>query len=147
MLSREDQVTSLALATRLKALGVPQESLYVWSVPVPERAKDAVERKAVERVGRGLYEATAVWTEAFDLYAAFTSAELGALLPAVIEIGGKSRRLRIAKADGGSTSSVWRVQYEAEGQEVDPSCEAEREADARAQVLISLLEQHLLALP
>jgi hypothetical protein len=30
--------------------------------------------------------------------------------------------------------------------EVGPSCEAEREADARAQVLIYLLEHHLLAL-
>src|ERR1043166_4356439 len=147
MLSREDQVTSIALATRLKALGVPQESLYVWSVPVPERAKDTVERKAVERVGIGLYDATAAWTDAFDLYAAFTSVELGALLPAVIEIGGRDRWLRIEKDDGVVGPSLWRVQYEEEGQEVGPSFEAEREADARGQVLIYLLEHHLLALP
>ena len=145
MLSLEQQVISLALAQTLKALGVAQESLYVWSVPVPARAKDEVERKAVERVGTGLYEATAAWTDVFDTYAAFTSVELGALLPAVIEIEGRDRWLRIEKDDGVSAPSVWRVQYEEEGQEVGPSFEAEREADARAQVLIYLLEHHLLA--
>src|SRR5262245_8193237 len=99
MLSLEHQVTSLALAQTLKALGVTQESLYVWSVPVPERAKDEVERRAVERVGIGLYEASAVWTDAFDTYAASTSVELGVLLPAVIEIAGRGRWLRIEKDD------------------------------------------------
>ena len=147
MLSLEHQVVSWALAKTLKALGVAQESLYVWSVPVPERAKDAVERKALERVSIGLYDATAAWTEAFDTYAAFTSVELGACLPAVIEIAGRDRWLRIEKDDGVLGPSVWRVQYEEEGQEVGPSFEAEREADARAQVLIYLLEHHLLTVP
>src|SRR5262249_30437332 len=114
---------------------------------VPERAKDEVERNAVEQVGIGLYEATAVWTDAFDIYAAFTSVELGALLPAVIDIGDRDRWLRIEKDDDVSAPSVWRVQYEEEGQEVRPSFEAEREADARAQALIYLLEHHLLARP
>jgi hypothetical protein len=65
----------------------------------------------------------------------------------VIEIEGRDRWLRIEKDDGVLGPSVWRVQYEEEGQEVGPSFEAEREADARAQVLIYLLEHHLLAVP
>ena len=69
------------------------------------------------------------------------------MLPAVIEIEGRNRWLRSEKDDGVSAPSVWRVQYEEEGQEVRPSFEAEREADARAQVLIYLLEYHLLAVP
>jgi len=68
----EEQVTSLKLSKRLKALGVKQESIFYW-----------------RKTSLGDYEATDrsnVYMPKDTFYSAFTVAELGELLPNFIEV-------------------------------------------------------------
>ena len=133
----EDQVVSLELAKRLKELGVKQESYFVWEAPNTEW---------------GWTDWLIVpTTEQHDLehYSAFTVAELGELLP--WRIDGKDitdKRRKIA----------YFLEYEAGGMSVCYTHHlnvtkvlveriAETEADARAKMLIYLIENGLISNP
>ena len=108
----EQHVTSLELSTRLKELGVPQESSLVWFKPDDVRRRDEM---------LGIYPA------------AFLASELGEMLPNDIERNGDHFSLRCEKAAGwtvgypGTTSIRWH--------------ESDTESDARAKLLICLIEQ------
>jgi len=122
MIPLEQQVVSLELAKRLKELGVKQESLFYWD----SHAIDNVQN------GYGLTEN--------GEYSAFTVAELGELLPYSLD----RKLLKTAKGADGS----WAIFYvEFGGSRVTRTIEdqtAATEANARACMLIHLLENHLI---
>lgn len=121
----EDQVVSLDLAKKLKELGVKQESLFFWS---------SIEGKGI------FFSDKATWPSA---YSAFTAAELGEILP--IEIKGHPLVIRHQAFKEGVAWTInyvypigltaWLYKY------------ADTEADARAKMLIYLIEQKLIEVP
>ena len=72
-----------------------------------------------------------------SLYSAFTVAELGELLPDFIEVDNTNWTLTAEKGFSGS----WDIRY---GHEVRISGKADTEADARARMLIYLIEHDLI---
>lgn len=114
----EDQVCSLELAKRLKALGVKQESLWYWW------HHWSLENKRIWSVGHN---------DDSDLVnekvAAFTVAELGEMLPEFVQSGRDGIGWLCFKA---------RQDYET------PYFNGDTEADARAKMLIHLIEQKLV---
>jgi len=115
----EDQVTSLALSKRLKELGVKQDSLFHWK---DDRGYGYPEDWIIIEGRPGLRTSCS----------AFTVAELGELLPWYVDFGSSNetgpRYARFPKP------GVEFYHYE----------EARTEADARAKLLILLLEQKLV---
>jgi hypothetical protein len=139
----EDQVTSLELAKRLKELGVRQESLFWW---VDEGRYVPSWRVKFKK------KAQVHWASRQEerFVSAFTVAELGELLPQ-----------RLFFEDGYfygnvyfetyplNTTSGWLCNYVATRGTVliNPYLEeAHTEADARAKMLIYLLENDLISL-
>lgn len=120
----KDQVCSLELAKKLKKLGVKQESLFFH-----------------DDQGRIIY-----WgVEPKEcMYSAFTVAELGEILPWRVQ---KENRFYVLECEKGGKPWYW-VNYEyGETRDVDFDCwteESNTEADARAKMLIRLLENNLL---
>lgn len=113
----EKQVTSLELSKRLKELGVEQESLFWWvNYDYPLGVRDDLWNVQGNHVGYKEY------------YSAFTVAELGEMLPEGIR-SSKYQRKWICKK--GHTRNTY---YEY----------ADTEADARAKMLIYLLENKLI---
>ena len=123
----KNQVCSLELAKRLKELGVKQESLWWW------------------RDGAGvclrctLYPAQFDTQDVYQAYAAFTVAELGEMLP--FDPRDDQDDIVPHVNDNKKRHGKWTITYYAEGvyHEMAPS-----EADARAAMLIYLLENGLL---
>ena len=118
----EQQVVSLELAKKLKELGVKQESLF-----------------GHYRIGE-LYgiktDRPIVTNEHSEWWSAFTVSEIGELLPRYIVHGDFTHELKIIR------SSVWRFYY---GDKIYLTAgTADNEADARAQMLIYLLENGLM---
>ena len=132
----EDQVVSLELAKRLKELGVKQESLFYWVNGLISNAEHAIECQYENR-NKGTRH---------SISSAFTVAELGEMLP--WRIDGKDitdKRRKIA----------YFLEYEAGGMSVCYTHHlnvtkvlveriAETEADARAKMLIYIIENNLI---
>ena len=121
----EDQVCSLELAKKLKELGVKQESLWVW---LPYLEGDDTTRWEIERSRHGLYAPVS----------AFTVAELGEMLPEYVMRGGMRHTIRQQRA-----GSMRFVSYEHD----QFNCMIQNgntEADARAKMLIYLIENNLI---
>lgn len=119
----EDQVCSLELANRLKELGIKQHSICYWW----QYDKDS------------WHLTIAVYpTSPKNYISAFTVAELGEMLPSWIN----GHHLIITKA------STWFLRYRAPSsfipKEEDPEIEDENEANARAKMLIYLIENALI---
>jgi len=133
----EDQVCSLDLARKLKKLGVKQNSAFWW--------------EQVKIAGKNVWSKE--WKLSFNNYSmpydnshitsAFTVAELGAMLPVQVETGEgltgiQSELLQLTKGsfpDG----NLWQVMY------YDVIfMNAKTEADARAKMLIYLIEKNLI---
>ena len=129
----ENQVCSLKLAKRLKELGVKQESLWYWN-----RENEAIYPKLQrETFGKTVWSDT-VW------YSAFTVAELGEMLP--YKIYGKTD-FEIFLERGDCNFIVGYVEEEKSGGRLDDIVfEDKTEANARAKMLIYLLENKLLEL-
>lgn len=131
----EKQVCSLELSKRLKELGVKQESAFQW-VPYPDGSTKYGEwylQAVPMRDGKGIYNMTGV--------SAFTVAELGELLPDIPHY-----RLRIEKIGSSWGVQFRAVSYDAPHGEVLFAWAASTEADARAKMLIYLLENKLISL-
>lgn len=134
------QVVSLELSKKLKELGVKQESLYWWS----EHTTPAM-----------LWNESAlsdVSVKDYPGYSAFTTAELGELLPPYIDVGDESlgQVIEIRTFTSDHSKGKWDVWYEGVDANNNP-CDwwyqtAETEADARAKMLIYLLSQGLLTM-
>ena len=118
----EKQVCSLELAKQLKELGVTQESLWVWEFAdgVPSNLNAAASS------GSNVY--------------AYSAAELGGMLPC--EIDDDWLRCIKSRQDG---NAIWKIRYAPVGGESEYSHQenAETEADARAKMLIYLLENKI----
>lgn len=127
----EQQVTSLELSKKLRELGVKQESLYY-----------------IDNSGGIAHNPP---PRPLQAYSAFTVAELGEMLPWKLTKGAWYYELEFTK-DG--TQKPFRVYYHTPSGEddheyrlfPDEDCESETEADARAKMLIYLLENKLKSL-
>lgn len=126
----EDQVVSLELAKKLKELGVKQESLFVWEAPNTEW---------------GWTDWLVVPTsEQHDLehYPAYTVAELGEMLAPNIE----QDSIPKPHVTGFDNNIEWYTYLE-DNAENEAEIIADTEADARAKMLIYLLENNLCTNP
>jgi len=126
----KDQVTNRELSERLRDLGVPQESLFWW-VEYTDGFGSQGERWDVQGNHIGYKQ----------FCAAFTVAELGEMLPHTFKTGNEVRLLECAPdypggwwVRDGSYSSATHAEW------------ADTEADARAAMLVYLLENHLITL-
>lgn len=129
----EDQVCSLELAKKLKELGIRQESLWYWSYQsfitgyewrITMSKPDFGEDQIIEQTT--------------DAFSAFGVAELGEMLPNPLHYKGKRIFFGSEKVGG-----YW--ECGSEGM-LEHTFEAKVEADARAKMLIYLLENKLLNL-
>jgi len=132
----EQQCVSLELSKRLKELGVKQESLFYY------------EGTAIE-IGAGIgyvlhFGKQLVWEGAAHV-SAFTVAELGEMLPAKIEVGKKDGFFGCWKRTSPFTSSKkWGCNYQNLDERPIHFENNDTEADARAKMLIYLLENKLI---
>lgn len=144
----EDQVVSLELAQKLKDLGVKQESCFIWKNISYKKSLDG---QVLERKWMLDYVCNRLPLEEFkDLWvSAFTVAELGKMLNIKIPNGSKLgdsyyQSLSIEC----SFKSVWLNHYYESGFSTNESivfrCDDENEADARAKLLIILIEMGLV---
>jgi hypothetical protein len=138
------QVVSLALARRLKELGVKQESYFAW---YEERYAGDVQIELAGQNDTGPFR----FRDCADLtsgaehrtfYAAFTVAELGDLLPA----GYPSGHTALEEPDKKWICHWYRTPKasRAEDEAKPSSTYAHTEADARAKMLICLIEHNLM---
>lgn len=131
----EDQVVSLELAKRLKALGVKQESLFYWGEKrnplVSEFPWGLISRF---EIGAGIDQALSAIYKGEGI-SAFTVAELGEMLPAWVKIQVYRR---------GNLWKIIRLSSVVKIGEPNEIYEAKTEADARARMLIYLLENNLV---
>ncbi|SRR6266487_658899 len=118
----EEQVTSLELSKKLKELEVKQESLFYWYTS--EFGEQHLENKPSDN------------EEAWRSVSAFTVAELGGMFGKLQVLSGYApRRLKQFSC---------KYFY---GTAVVKQFEADTEADARATMLIYLLENNLMKIP
>jgi hypothetical protein len=150
----ENQVCSLELAKKIKELGVKQESIFNWGCYEP------LDRKARERGGYrwrlsfGLHtpEDCYALTEEVFLYSAFTVAELGEVLP--VKLGRQSdyNLTCIQLHDRWNCGHYFAIYvHKGDYDRREPRGmgwlfmeTADTEADARAKMLIYLLENKLV---
>jgi hypothetical protein len=139
----EKQVCSLELAKRLKELGVKQESAFSW-----------FQRKKEETYAKWTYQNEVPWQllwtsttqlsteeDSFEhVIAAFTVAELGEMLRVKCCVDGKFQMPQFYLPE-----CVW-LHYIPDGDEDDVEIASPTEADARAKMLIYLLENKLITL-
>jgi hypothetical protein len=123
----KDQVCTLESAKRLRELGVEQESLFYWDCDLA-----FTEQQDMWTLSYG--EIDAVKAGYATKVSAFTSSELGELLPGEIN---NSSDLSSIKMQGGD----WLVSYT--NSQTSEFMEL-NEAEARAKMLIHLLENNLM---
>lgn len=143
------QLSSLELSKKLRELKVKQESLFFWIAPEDSEKWPA---KLVYKTGLGVYyeNGAGVNEKTFKLapvfVSAFTSAELGEMLPAKIN----GFHIRYEKTATEYGFFRWSVTYWEIGREDEQRFEGRYsdigEADARAKMLIYLLEHNLLTI-
>ncbi len=155
----EEQVCSVDLSKRLKELGVKNESLFVW-ISVIKTGFDFVKiRESIEP--------DSIDVGAFN-YPAFTVAELGDILPKYVSLNEQDEKKAIFSNFKFVTSCsniieeevpvlVWSINYicdttnELRNWLFDPLLTKpiydRNEANARAKMLIYLLEHKLMELP
>jgi hypothetical protein len=130
----ENQVCSLELAKKLKELGVKQDSLFYWQQGYREMKGD---------VSASIFTLTQEKAESkkgMRCFSAFTVAELGEMLPAMTFSGGSESTF--------GKFRCWRYKERERASNVNDRDEfyADTEADARAKMLIYLLENALISL-
>lgn len=126
----EDQCVSLELAKKLKELGVKQKSLFCWYwLGLTERKYELELSNAV----------------ACPFASAFTVAELGEMLPNTVPKQSRGTIIVEFWTRKGGTS--WYCNY-VSGSEylIESSVAGDTEADARAKMLIYLLENKIITL-
>lgn len=136
------QVCSLRLARKLRELGVKQESLFYWYRLAGFAAQPQM--KGHQTVSKEFGEAIAECS-------AYTVAELGEMLPWKSKKMGtvNNAELVFTKLQNSERKTLWNVAYWDEDKDLYPGMVVrienyDNEADARAQMLIYLLENNLL---
>ncbi len=131
----QDQVTSLELSKRLKELGVKQDSLFHWF---------SSQRKNIQCWGV-MYS---TYDDIPDRYSAFTSSELGEMIPTILQPDTPSKsdfKFDSCKVDN---ENRWMVAYFYDFYRPPKMMFIENtEANARAKMIIYLLENKLMELP
>lgn len=126
----EDQVVSLELAKKLKELGVKQESLWYWYHPAIEPEDSDLVLNSRGRVLNGDFAEVQTRLSGYEIkekYSAFTVTELGEILPP---------RCTTYRLEFGSFIC----------RESNYEIQADTEANARAEMLVYLLENKLIEL-
>lgn len=131
-LTLDRQVCSMQYAKKLQELGVPQNSLFNWEWSGKEG--DAGHLKYWPDHKNHAHEPF--------VYSAFTSAELGEMLP--LKAGDFFHEIITGK-EGGSKMWTCAVRNVVDG-EWNPRFGSVSEADARARMLIYLLENKIIVL-
>jgi hypothetical protein len=135
-----DQVCSLELAKKLKEMGIKQESLFVWEYYDENCYAIKYFPYSINN------KMTDIKIYGIELYSAFTSSELGEMLPDTIPYDKHYKlpsKLDICK----SHDNRWFVSYSYSSDFYLPPVIAsidDKEADALAKVLIYLIENNLL---
>lgn len=124
----ENEVVSLNLARKLKELGVKQESEFIWQTDYHPYGETAIEDDGTATLLSATRTATAEMG-VVGRYSAFTVAELGEMLP--------NFAFTFKNNDGWNGN--WKQLPNGH-----PSFIADTEADARAKMLIYLIEQGLI---
>lgn len=133
----ESQVCSLDLAKRLKELGVKQESLFhhVSYLNLGVEERDIYSDEKVTSAGKDGWQLTSI-------YSAFTVAELGEMLPEQIYVNNIWYFSRQFIRKGSVRGYI--IQYASNAGTIFGNQNENTEADARAKMLVYLLENHLL---
>lgn len=134
----ENQVTSLELSKKLKELRVPQESYFDWYLMASN--KYPTELRKSSKIFRA---------KTLDFCSAYTVAELGEMLPWYIkEIGGALEMQKVSNIINKEWGVIYTVDEQTLALHDGVSVEewADTEADARAKMLIYLLENKLITL-
>lgn len=137
----ENQVCSLELAKQLKELGVKQDSLFYWvSEGTWDKRKDII-KPFLSQSTKFIYGSAPDLSEAeYPIcYSAFTVAELGEMLPVSVPKSYLNYWLGITRQPIGNK---WEVSYSDNDEDI-VFFEEDSEADARAEMLIYLLENKL----
>lgn len=121
----ERQVVSLELAKKLKELGVPQESLFFWCSDY-----QGIMLLSQQEYSDNLRNKT---PQLSKIASAFTVAELGEMLPEIFRSEKYKRGKWICHDGRECTEPITEELFE-----------ADTEADARAKMLIYLLENNLI---
>lgn len=134
----EEQVASLELSKRLKELGVRQESAFYFETIVNEEGD-----RSVTNLRFNKFYDDAANKRHVSYISAFTVAELGEMLPREYfnPLGEESGLCRL-KVFKNSNSNEWAIAYDAENMRV--VCCVDTEANARAKMLIYLIEQGIV---
>lgn len=134
------QVCSLELAKKLKELGVKQESYFSWVISQDKEKRDIIQ---LRKTDIGIHN-----NPLYKMYHAFTVAELGEMLPVNIEKDGvlywlvcKKEFLRNIER-----TPIYIVSYESQLYGEIGHTYLYTEADARAKMLVYLLENGLIKL-
>lgn len=144
----ESQVCSLELSKQLKELGVKQESLFYYqNQPFNDGTNDiGICIKEIISANNGNSITNTYSMDEFDepIYSAFTVAELGELLPKGIVVNDISYfYTQIPCRDAKWFSIFYRNEFMSlKFNKIDPI-----EADARAKMLVYILENKLMELP
>jgi hypothetical protein len=133
----EQQVVSLELSKRLRELGVKQDSVCYWR---EFQLNGEFDNQILWDVDTELSYRSTI-SNVLQSVAAFTVAELGEMLPNEVEINETSYWLGIHRG----LRDVWIIGYRENGTNgLSFPNEAETEADARAKMLVYLLERGLI---
>lgn len=136
------QVTSLKWSRTLEALGVPQDSYFVWSEPRPDKAKTTADKRGVENCKPEIFPRSLEnrWGRCFEEYAAYTVAELGEIF-------------KVLSNDESGAWTEWNYVYKKwQCFSQDRNCEeiwrtdGDTEANARAAMLEYLIKNNLITL-
>lgn len=128
---------SLPLAARLKELGVPQNGLWKWVRAI--KRKDGGIGEPFIRVGSPF--------PGTDECSGFTVSELGDMLPVEDPVFEGPVVWQIQKEENGEWSFFTTSIDNINGKETPLAFSGGSEADARAKMLIYLLENHLITPP
>lgn len=141
----EQQVTSLELSKRLKELGVKQESYFVWAnyIGQPPNFESSWTLYPSDSEDWGNQEAR-------EHIAAFTVAELGEMLPGELD-GGVWYWHECSPRGSVKNWLEWFEDEDGDKKQLDGQSHewlisAHTEADARAKMLVYLLENKLITL-
>lgn len=132
----EQQVTSRELSQKLKDLGVKQESLFYWHFTEYEDALVLFGDEHTSIVEEGKRH------EFVGYVSAFTVAELGEMLPLMLDVDGF-----IVSWESTKKLNSWSVYLEnGNYKKMSPEFKADTEAEARGLMLVYLLENKLITL-
>jgi hypothetical protein len=128
----EKQVCSLELAERLKELGMKQESLFWWVEMIYAKIDERGHTENTKPLWDIVNSEVAAWNDRRPRISAFTVAELGELIPPTLHLNGPYGW--VSWKEGAEWKC--RAHYYASADQI-----AATEADARAKMLIYLLEK------